>query len=68
MTPTTGTILIAKDPCEMSDGSGEALIVGKEYPIKAAVVTGIIIKSEIDECHLFSIKDMYIFFTIKTEQ
>lgn len=54
-----GTILIAKVNCAMTNGSGNALIVGKEYPIKELKgVNGydnIIIESELDKTHYFDI-------------
>ena len=48
-----GTILVAKKECRMKNGSGNALIVGKEYPIKSIKGSDIIIKSEIDANHFF---------------
>jgi hypothetical protein len=75
MTPTTGTILIAKDPCEMRNGNGPELIVGKEYKVHSLFHRSnkIAIKSELYEFHGFSLdeKDEYYwgnFFTIKTKQ
>ena len=65
---TTKTKLIANDPCEMLNGSGPALIVGKEYPVKDILNCCIVIESEIDECHLFRFDELEYFFTIKTEQ
>lgn len=53
-----GTILIAKTVCRMKDGSGNALIIGKEYPIKA--INGyddIIIESENEVNHYFDIDE-----------
>lgn len=53
-----GTILIAKDPCEMSHTKTPALIVGKEYPILHIEENEnrFIINSEFCKDHLFTIK------------
>lgn len=48
-----GTILIAKDVCLMDEGKGNALIIGKEYPINTIFGNLIEISSEIDSRHLF---------------
>ena len=53
-----GTILIAKTVCRMNDGSGNALIVGKEYPIKAINhMEDIIIESETFVNHYFDVNE-----------
>lgn len=53
-----GTILIAKDPCEMKHTKVNALIVGKEYPILLIEENEnrFIIRSEFCKEHLFTIK------------
>lgn len=62
---TTKTILTAIDPCDMSNGEGPALIVGKEYQVQDLAGGHIVIKSEIDERHLFRLHDWQNFFIIK---
>lgn len=55
-----GTVLIAKDPCEMENLDNQfALIVGKEYTVKKMCLNEhqFIIKSEFDDNHVFSISD-----------
>ncbi len=50
------TKLIAKSECDMSDGSGKALIIGKEYIVKtySEEKQEISIESELFPSHLFS--------------
>lgn len=50
---TTDSILIAKVECKMSDGSGTALIIGKEYPVQKVTSGDIVIDSEITKGHFF---------------
>jgi hypothetical protein len=52
-----GTKLIAKTDCKMKDGSGNALIVGKEYEVifQSKNTEEIAVKSETFPHHFFSI-------------
>jgi hypothetical protein len=52
-----GTKLIAKVDCKMKDGSGNALIIGKEYEVifQSKNTEEIAIRSEIFPHHFFSI-------------
>jgi hypothetical protein len=53
-----GTILIAKTICKMKDGTGNALVIGKEYPIKKInECDEIVIESETDVDHYFDIDE-----------
>jgi hypothetical protein len=52
-----GTILIAKHNCKMKDGSGEALIIGKEYPVLKIMQDELIICSENSKQHYFETGD-----------
>lgn len=63
---TTKTILTAIDPCDMSNGEGPALIVGKEYKVKTVTHERIYIASEIDTWHSFLINELDEFFKIKS--
>lgn len=51
-----GTKLIAKTDCKMKDGSGNALIVGKEYEVifQSKNTEEIAVKSELFLHHFFS--------------
>ena len=51
-----GTKLIAKTDCKMHDGSGNALIVDKQYEIiyQSKKTEEIAVKSELFEHHFFS--------------
>jgi hypothetical protein len=64
-----GRILIAKDVCKMfEDGKEtqiEALIIGKEYPIKAIISEEILIDSECISDHYFTMDKIQKFFNIK---
>jgi hypothetical protein len=53
------TKLIAKNNCKMNDGSGNALIVGKEYKVifHSKNTEEIAIESELYPHHFFSIYD-----------
>lgn len=52
-----GTKLIAKTDCNMKDGSGNALIVGKKYEVifQSKNTEEIAVESEIFRHHFFSI-------------
>jgi hypothetical protein len=53
-----GTILIAKNECEMKrNGFGKALIIGKEYKVNYVNDTDLIIESEFDKNHLFDLNE-----------
>lgn len=59
-----GTILVAKDECLMDDNTYKALIIGKEYDVhtlhndmESSVKNSLVIKSEIDEEHYFSLDE-----------
>jgi hypothetical protein len=53
-----GTILIAKNECEIKrNGTGKALIIGKEYIVHYVNDTDLIIESEFDKNHLFGLKE-----------
>jgi len=54
---TADSILIAKTNCKMSDGSGDALIVGKEYPIVQLTASDVVIDSEVTKGHFFEHKN-----------
>lgn len=52
-----GTVLIAKDKCEMKrNASGDALVVGEEYPVNYVDARNLAIESKIDKSHLFSLE------------
>jgi len=52
-----GTVLIAKDKCEMKrNASGDALVVGEEYPINYVDARNLAVESKIDKNHLFSLE------------
>ncbi len=59
-----GTVLIAKHNCKMKDGSGSALIVGKEYQITFIYerTQEIVIKSELFDDHFFDITELEKYF------
>ena len=65
-TPKVGDELIAIDPCEMKDGSGDALIVGKSYEILYVDddVLTIDIDSEITKFHGYYIDMLDKFFKL----
>jgi hypothetical protein len=71
MEVTVGTQLIAKSVCRMKDGSGNALIIGKEYLVKEITEIGdIVIESETEKRHYFGTdesEDGYylVFFDVK---
>jgi len=48
-----GTVLVAHKKCKMQDGFSQALIVGKEYPIKGFFGGMLVIHSETDDDHYF---------------
>lgn len=51
-----GTILIAKDKCEMKrNATGDALIIGNEYPVNYIDGFCLAVKTNIDENHLFEL-------------
>jgi hypothetical protein len=53
-----GTILIAKNECEMKrNATGKALIIGKEYVVHYVNDTDLVIESEFDKNHLFDLKE-----------
>jgi hypothetical protein len=53
-----GSILVAKQVCKMKDGSGDALIIDKEYPVKFITPQKeICIDSETDENHRFDTEE-----------
>jgi hypothetical protein len=54
-TMKAGQILIAKKECIMINTKENALIIGKEYPIKEVRPYNIVIKSEVGDNHLFGI-------------
>lgn len=56
-----GTKLIAKTDCKMKDGSGNALITGKEYEVvsHSKNTEEIAVKSELFTKHFFSIHSEY---------
>ena len=60
-----GTVLIANNPCKMTDFDFEALILGKEYPVHAIFKNEAIINSEFTDNHHFDIDELDLYFTIK---
>lgn len=48
-----GTVLTATTNCKMKDGSGNALIIGKEYPIKQINDNFMVIETELFLEHYF---------------
>ena len=56
-----GTKLIAKTDCKMNDGSGNALITGKEYEViyHSKNTEEIAVESELFPRHFFSIHSEY---------
>lgn len=57
-----GTEIIAKDVCLMDDDKIEALIIGKQYKVKAINNSCIVIKSEWSDYHRFEISTLNEFF------
>ena len=54
MVVAEGQILIAKSVLKMKDGTGNALVIGKEYPIKKIIRDiDVVIESENCEEHYF---------------
>jgi hypothetical protein len=60
-----GTVLIATNPCKMIHSRKNALIVGKEYIVIGITSEGFIIKSKVNDFHLFFFNDYVRFFKIK---
>ena len=56
-----GTKIIAKTDCKMKDGSGNALITGKEYEViyHSKNTEEMAVKSELFPYHFFSIHSEY---------
>ncbi len=52
-----GTVLIAKDKCEMKrNASGQALVIGEEYPVNYVDARNLAVESKIDKNHFFDLK------------
>ena len=60
-----GTILIATNPCRMELFELGALIVGKEYKVHGLFCNMVILESECDSDHHFTLDTINEFFTVK---
>lgn len=54
-TVSVGDVLIAINACEMDNGEGNALIIGKEYTVDGYYNNMITIKSETNNVHWFDL-------------